>query len=259
MENFRYCAVLALALAGCAQGHSFPQPHPGSFALTVMPRFQAGGFQTQAVVPEIERDDVHHLVLKLHHLTEEGETPVLTSGGAPVAADLSRSEFDSPITFSQLAPDHTYRVRAYAYKAPGTAAEDLISVSDAGSYTDITVLNDDRPPLTPLSVRLIATPFAATSSVALSTSGSVLFESVDLTLYGLANDTEVLVATRSIRAHDLPSTANFGNLQAMTTYRIAAIAKDFNGLAITGAKAHVDLAVTNDTAAPTASVQLVVP
>jgi predicted lipoprotein with Yx(FWY)xxD motif len=259
MDIFRYGAVLALALAGCAQGQPLPQPQAGGFALTVLPSFQAGGFHSQAVIPEFERDDVHHLVLKLHYLTGEVETPVLSTAGAPVAADLSRSELESPITFSQLAPNHSYRIRAYAYKAPGTAPEDLISVSDAASFTDVTLGNDDRPALTPLSVKLIATPFAATTSVALSTSGSVLFDSLDLTLYGLANDAEVLVATRSIRAQDLPTMASFGNLQAMTTYRIAAQAKDFNGLAITGAKAHVDLAVTNDTAAPTASVQVVVP
>ncbi len=259
MDNFRYFAVLALVLAGCAQGQPLPQPHAGGFALTVLPSFQAGGFRSQAVIPEIERDDVHHLVLKLHHLTGDVETPVLTTGGAAVMADLSRSELESPITFSQLAPNHSYRIRAYAYKAPGMAAEDLISVSDAASFTDITVENDDRPALTPLAVKLIATPFAATTSVALSTGGSVLFDSMELTLYGLANETEVLVATRSLRAQDIPTTALFGNLQAMTTYRIAAIAKDFNGLDIPGAKAHVDLAVTNDTAAPTASVQIIVP
>lgn len=257
MDNFRYCAVLALVLAGCAQAEPLPQPHAGSFALTVLPSFQEGGFHSQAVIPEIERDDVHHLVLKLHHLTGDVETPVLTTGGAAVMADLSRSELESPITFSQLAPNQSYRIRAYAYKTPGTA--DLISVSDAGSFTDVTVDNDDRPEMAPLTVRLIATPFAATTSVALSASGSVHFDSVDLTLYGLANETEVLVATRSLRAQDIPTTALFGNLQAMTTYRIAAIARDFNGLEIPGAKAHVDLAVTNDTAAPTASVQIIVP
>ncbi|MNY59245.1 hypothetical protein D3C86_1956700 [compost metagenome] len=113
--------------------------------------------------------------------------------------------------------------------------------------------------MSPLTVKLVATPFAATARVALSATGSVLFTSLDLGVYSVAGSAETLVATRSLRAEDVPSTVSFGNLQAMTTYRLKAQAKDLNGQAIAGSETQLDVAVGNETDVEMANLQVLVP
>jgi len=51
-------------------------------------------------------------------------------------------------------PGTTYRIRAYAYKAPGEDPKHLISTEGADSYTDVTLTQDDRPLSASLKVRL---------------------------------------------------------------------------------------------------------
>ncbi|MNL48286.1 hypothetical protein D3C87_1711290 [compost metagenome] len=113
--------------------------------------------------------------------------------------------------------------------------------------------------MSPLTIKLLPTPFAASTSVMLSATGSVLFTSIDLGFYALDGNTEVLVATRSFRAEDVPATVSFGNLQAMTTYRLKAQAKDLSGQAIVGGATQMDVMVGDDTDVATRSLQLVVP
>lgn len=258
MKPIRYALLLALGLCGCAQVSPVARPEAGDSKLTLTPRFQAVGYRAQAVVPQVDITHVDHLVLELKRVTAQGEEPVLTTGGAPVAADLSRSELNNPITFDHLAGNATYRVRAYAYRAPGTAANDLISI-DAESFVEVEVEGDDRPVMSPLTVKLIATPFAATAKVALSATGSVLFSSLDLGFYSVAGGAETLVATRSLLAEDVPTTVSFENLQGLTTYRLKALAKDLNGQAIVGTDTQVDLAVADETELATASLQVTIP
>ena len=258
MKPIRYMLLLFLVLSGCAQVSPLARHEAGGAPLMITPRYLSGGYRAQAVVPQIDVTSVNHLVLALNRVTAQGEEPVLTPGGGPVAADLTRTELNNAITFAHLVRNTTYRIRAYAYRNAGTDPSDLISVT-AESYVDVVVGDDDRPALSPLTVKLIATPFAATARVALSATGSVLFTSLDLGFYSLAGNTETLVATRSLRAEDIPSTVSFGNLQAMTTYRLKAQAKDLNGQAIAGGDAQLDVAVVNDTDVATAGLQVSVP
>ncbi len=258
MKPIRYMLLLFLVLSGCAQVSPLARHEAGGATLTLTPRYLSGGYRAQAVVPQIDVTSVNHLVIELNRVTAQGEEPVLTPDGGRVAADLARTELSSSITFAHLARNTTYRIRAYAYRDAGTDPGDLISVS-AESYVDVAVGDDDMPALSPLTVKLTATPFAATARVALSATGSVLFTSLDLGFYSLAGNTETLVATRSLRAEDIPSTVSFGNLQAMTTYRLKAQARDLNGQAIAGADAQLDVAVVNETDVATAGLQVSVP
>lgn len=258
MNPIRFAPLLVLALFGCAVAGPVTPQATGNATLTLTPHYRAGGYLAQAVVPQVDANSVNHLVLVLNRVTPQGETPVLDTGGFPLMADLSRSELMNPITFEHLAAKSTYRVRAYAYKAPGTAESDLISINEQ-SYVDVVVDIEDRPTMSPLAVKLIATPFAATARVALSATGSVLFTSLDLGFYSVAGSAETLVATRSLRAEDVPSTVSFGNLQAMTTYRLKAQAKDLNGQAIAGSESQLDMAVGNETDVEMADLQVLVP
>ncbi|HEY9857647.1 MAG TPA: hypothetical protein V6D05_18015 [Stenomitos sp.] len=258
MKLHRYIPLLLLAISGCAHVNPIASPEPGDATLTLTPRYQSSGYRAQAVVPQVDVTSVNHLVLELNRVTEQGEEPVLSTGGAPVAADLSRSELNSPITFAHLMANTTYRVRAYAYRAAGTAPSDLISVA-AESYVEVAVGGNDQPTLSPLTVKLTATPFAAAASVTLSATGSVLFTSLEVGFYALAGNVETLLATRSLRAEDVPATVSFGNLQGMTTYRLKAQAKDLSGQAISGAAAQVDVVVDDETDVATTSLQVMVP
>lgn len=258
MKPIRFAPLLLIALCGCAQVGPVTPVADGDAKLTLTPRFLAGGYRAQAVVPQVDVNRVNHLVLALNRVTPQGEAPVLTTGGVPVAADLSRSELSSPITFEQLAPNTTYRVRAYAYQAPGNAENDLISVT-AQSYVDVEVDDEEHAPMAPLTVRLAPTAFAASAAVALSATGSVLFTSLDVGFYAVAGNAETLLATRSLRAEDVPTTVSFGNLQALTTYRLKAQAKNLNGQAIAGGEAQLDVTVGDDTEVATASLQVSIP
>lgn len=258
MKPIRYMLLLLLVLSGCAHVNPLARHEAGGATLTLTPRYLSGGYHAQAIVPQVDVTSVNHLVLELNRVTAQGEEPVLTSGGVRVAADLTRTELNNAVTFDHLARNTTYRIRAYAYRNAGTDPGDLISVSSE-SYVDVAVGDDDRPAMSPLTVKLVATPFAATARVALSATGSVLFTSLDLGFYALAGNTETLVATRSLRAEDIPSTVSFGNLQAMTTYRLKAQAKDLSGQAISGAAAQLDVAAANETDVATAGLQVLVP
>lgn len=258
MKPFRFAPLLVLALFGCAAAGPVTPQATGNATLMLTPHYRAGGYLAQAVVPQVDANSVNHLVLVLNRVTSQGETPVLSTGGFPLMADLSRSELSNPITFEHLAANSTYRVRAYAYKAPGTAESDLISINEQ-SYVDVAVGNENRPTMSPLTVKLTPTPFAASASVMLSATGSVLFTSIDLGFYALDGNTEALVATRSFRAEDVPTLVSFGNLQAMKTYRLKAQAKDLSGQTISGTATHLDVAVSNDTDVATGRLELSIP
>lgn len=258
MKPTSFIPLLLLLVSGCAASMPAAQAPVGSAVLTLTPRYQAGGYRAQAVVPQLDLARVDHVVLELSRITLQGEVPVLTTGGVPVLADLSRSELNSPITFEHLTANATYRVRAFAYDAPGRAENHQISI-DAQSYVDVQVEDDDHPTMAPLMVKLAATPFAATATVNLSATGSVLFTSIDLGFYALQGGAETLLATRSLRAEEVPTSVSFGNLQALTTYRLKAQAKGMSGEAIAGSDAQLNVVVDDDTEVATGSLQITVP
>ena len=162
----KYLIIPALAgtlfLGGCAElmGNTGAPVVQAENRASIVVRTQvlSGGVRT-AAVPRLTADSIDHLVLKIFELAGTTETPVLDEEGKEVTADLTRNQLSNLITFSKLKPQTTYRIRAYAYKAPGTAPENLISTNDAGSYVDVEILVDDRPTVTTLKVKLIDVDF----------------------------------------------------------------------------------------------------
>lgn len=154
-------AGAATFLSSCAQPipsttKLFEQQQVGREAsLLLRPHIVSGKFKTLAIVENYTKESVDHLVIKVFRLEGSREVPVVDGSDNQLMADLANSQLDAPITFSHLTQNTTYRVRAFAYKAPGTAASDLISTLDAESYTDIPIGTDDRPTAANLRVKLI--------------------------------------------------------------------------------------------------------
>ena len=133
---------LAIATLGCGQ-NGFPGAGSGtpsrvSLSVTSDVLTQQTQPFTQAIVTPYSRDCINHLVMKLFTVSPSGEAPVLDGSGQQVQADIPASALSLPWRVSNLAPATTYRIRCYAYDAPGAAAQDKISEDDA-SYTDVAV------------------------------------------------------------------------------------------------------------------------
>lgn len=102
-------------------------------SLVLRPYILSGKFKILAVVENYTKSSVNHLVIKIFQLNGQTEQPLLDSNGNQVMADLAKNQLEQPITFHHLYINTVYRVRAYAYKAPGTAPSDLISTEDGSS------------------------------------------------------------------------------------------------------------------------------
>ncbi len=152
------------ALAGCtAVMGTLGARTGGPVSLDVMPQFNGGNFQAQALVTPYASSSVDHLVVSLHVLGDGGGESAVTSGGLLVEKDVASSSFGVPVRFMDLHHDTTYRIRAKAYKAPGRDEIHAISVASA-SYTDHHVGSDDRPSLASLPVQLADRMFSGQAS-----------------------------------------------------------------------------------------------
>lgn len=170
MKNASHAALLAasLLMAGCTALDLPLSSAPSATVaatgkLVLKPRIVNGGYAVSAVVTPHTAQSIYHLVIKLFALEGEDETPVLGAGGTPVQVDLQRDELTNPITIADLHAGRTYRVRAYAYRAAGTNAADLISKAE-GSFIDVTVTNNDQPPMEQLVVTLTDVDFSGTAT-----------------------------------------------------------------------------------------------
>lgn len=146
---------MALTVLGCVA-----KPLGSQVTLIVRPQV-LDGQSIQAINNPYTQASINHLTLKLSDVTT-------TEQDLGISRNLLNAQLDNPVVFSNLKPNVTYRIRAYAYASSGTG--ELISTSDASSYTDVTVGTDDRPSLTTLRVRLVDKAFngLATSSISLT-------------------------------------------------------------------------------------------
>lgn len=177
----RVCgSVLALTAVACAPGAPGYRPAADGAVMEVLPSFRTTGYLnrefgygTQALVDYYDQADVDHVVVTVATVAGNTETP-LSDGTGPLQKDVASSSFAVPLKFGNLHRNTTYRVRAYAYRSPGTDPADKISV-DASSSIDVSVADDDRPAFAAVPVQLIGTPFAgqATTSIKVA-SGSVV-------------------------------------------------------------------------------------
>lgn len=172
--------------------------------------------------------------------TELGALDVLKLTQASPSIDPNR-----PFVVRRLKPNTKYRVMARAYNVSNS----LISL-DASSYSDVSVLNDDAPILASVPVTLTNTPFAATTSVTVKTSGR--FDYLKTTLCLATGNTLVPIGFNT-RPDPI---IKLENLQANTTYRLVAEAYKFGTMM---ASNSVDIAIGSETAPATQSLSLSVP
>lgn len=150
--------------------------------LSLVASVQDGSFRTQADLDPYTRSSIAHVTFKLYTVAGDQETAVIRDG-SPVEIDVASDSLDRPFTFENLHNDTTYRVKASAYKAPGTASSDLISTQDASSALDIAIEKDVTPTLQPVPVKLIDRLFAATGTTNLVvTDGSYTFKNERITV-----------------------------------------------------------------------------
>jgi len=149
-----------LLLVGCTAGPQVATTGTGAM-LVLTPEVVSGGYQAQDI-PTVEpftEADVTRLKVMLYTVADGVETPV-TEQGFHVIREIPRANFAHPVIFQRLKPHTTYRAKTEAYgydiryPEPEVLTPTLISTSDADSYTDIVVTDDDRPTVGKLKVRL---------------------------------------------------------------------------------------------------------
>lgn len=153
----------SLLLGGCSGALLIQPTTPRGHATLVLEPELSGRARprTQAVVPHLTRDDVHHVRLLLNRVTPDGYATVEGKEG-PIGLSVDRSELDRPIVLSQLSPHAHYRIRAWAFGAADELPEHLLSQD--GSL-DVVVGDDDRPTVAPLRIQLKDVPFDGRASL----------------------------------------------------------------------------------------------
>ncbi|MNX79233.1 hypothetical protein D3C86_1108570 [compost metagenome] len=125
-----------------------------------------------------------HVVLSLHTLNGQVETPVKNAQDVALTLDVPKAELDHDVVFSKLKANTTYRIKAQAYKAAGTSVADLISTGDSASYVDVAVGENDRPAVA-LTVKLKDQVFSGTVTlpeITVTNGGYTASDSVSVTV-----------------------------------------------------------------------------
>ncbi|MBO9541292.1 hypothetical protein J7643_11945 [bacterium] len=125
------------------------------------------GFSTQAVLTPYVRADVKHVLFALYKVEDGTESAIIDPKGNPVTLDVPTEALDQSITFANLHPSATYRVRAFAFTAAGTASIDLIS-EEASSTLEIKVPDEEKPAAAEVPVTLKGKAFGAGGDASLS-------------------------------------------------------------------------------------------
>jgi hypothetical protein len=165
--------LVAMSLAGCQAAPTAPAatgPAPlidarmsGDGALFVRPTVAGSGYGVASALTAsamYTAADIHHVTLALYVVTNPGlpgevEAAVRDASSQPVAKEVLKADLGQPIGFTGLKRNTTYRVKATAYKAAGSAAGDVISSAGAGSHVTITVGTNDAPTMETLKVQLL--------------------------------------------------------------------------------------------------------
>lgn len=254
-----------LFLAGC-HAPNVTLTH-GRVDLVVQPVL-AAGYSAQAEVGCKSADSIKRLDILPYVQTGtnvfhpiSSVTGEASTAGDPDQVKLSQTapsiDFDHPVTLRNLRANTTYRIFGQAYDESNV----LISTTDAYSYVEITVGTDNTPQLpVKLPLKLLDTPFSAATTISLNTSGALnRLSEVTSGLYALVNDAEVPVgdATLTILPNAFPRTVSLSHLQANTTYRLKAHAKDSGGSPLTSGA--VDIPVTTNDTPASQTMTLIIP
>jgi hypothetical protein len=149
-------AIGAMIASGCVQFNS--QLNLKGTTLVLKPSITEGSRYTQTELERYTTASINHLVLDIYDISGGPETPMGASSKDISAADLGNS-----IVFSNLSANHAYRIKAYAYKAAGTAAGDLIS-ENASSSTDVAIGASGGVATASFKIKLIDTFINASGS-----------------------------------------------------------------------------------------------
>lgn len=170
MMNRHYISA-AFLVAGCTSISPISQHG----TLVLKPQFSGNQYSAKTLIPPYSQTDINQLVLKV--FTYDG-----SEHDQNIQRTLLNAQLDNPIVFSNLKPNTTYRIKAYAY----TAGALLIS-DEASSSTDIVLTNEDRPSVATLSVKLVDRSFSgqATSSLSINPGGYSPIGSESLKFSGL--------------------------------------------------------------------------
>lgn len=131
----------------------------GTAVLQVTPKVLAGGYTVQQVVNVYSKEDVNHLLVVLFKLDGASESAMVDTKGDPIYKDVARGNLETPLTFSNLHPNTTYRLKSFAFQAAGTASVDIIS-TEASATVDVRVGADNKPTSADLPVQLKDKDFA---------------------------------------------------------------------------------------------------
>lgn len=158
--NQRCLLAATLFLASCTTINTLNQRG------TLILKPQISTYQSQTTIIPYSKSSIDHLILKLY--TYDG-----TEHDQSIQKTLLNAQLDNPLVFSNLRPNTTYRIRAYAY---ATSNETTLISDNALSYSDVTLVQDDRPTLNNIPVRLIDRDFngQATGTIAVTPGGYTL-------------------------------------------------------------------------------------
>lgn len=175
--------LVSSLIVGCTSGLAgLAGVSDGNATLSLVAAVQDGQFRTQAVINPYTKSSIAHVTFKLFTVAGGVENAV-TRNGSPVELDVASGSLEAPFTFENLRNDTTYRVKAAAYKAAGTATADLISTQDASSSVDIPVGRDLTPAVQPVPIKLIDRLFAASGTTNLVvTDGSYTYQNERITV-----------------------------------------------------------------------------
>ncbi len=165
--------LASVAAAAVSASCAVLGPAAGTVDLDVLPDVRAGSYAVQTVRTAYSSGDINHVVVKLFTVAGNTETAVKDASNGQLQKDVAAAALTTPIRFGKLFRNTTYRIRAYAYKAAGTASGDQISV-DASSSVDVAVASDDRPSLTTLPVQLAGAAFSGEASTTVSVTNGVV-------------------------------------------------------------------------------------
>lgn len=176
--------TLALSLAGCVFVPLGKVPRlrvtdlaSGTGSVKVVPRIDSGLLKAdtpriQALVEHWTAEDVNHVVIKLFRVEGAAEVPVIgtagTQAGKELVADMPGSDLARSLAWSNLAVGTAYRIRAWAYRAPGEDPANLLNETESGAFVDFHASAGGDSQSVTLAIKLRDTAYdaEATSSLA---------------------------------------------------------------------------------------------
>ncbi|MBO9542311.1 hypothetical protein J7643_17105 [bacterium] len=158
MKRPLLASIAALALLAGCQSSPFGLSPARSVSLHVRPQIQSGGLSTQALVTKYTAADVVHLVVQVFKTDASGADGVVMG-----SLDVPATDFKGTLTFDNLAPNTTYRLKAYAYSEEGNDAAHLISKPD--SVLEVQVQDNDTPAVEDLVVRLVDRTYSGAATI----------------------------------------------------------------------------------------------